>query len=91
MATRSVCDLTFQSIAALFTRLHSMNPLLSAAQVSLYLGISKRSLETLLSRGDGPRFLWVGCQRRWAQSELIEWTRARVVNPKKEGQTTSNE
>ncbi|WP_420807471.1 helix-turn-helix transcriptional regulator [Acidovorax kalamii] len=67
-----------------------MSPLLSAAQVSQYLGISKRSLETLLSRGDGPRFLWVGCQRRWAQSELTEWTRTRIVNSKKESQSTLN-
>ena len=63
-----------------------MTPLLSATQVSRYLGISKRSLETLLARGDGPRFLWVGSQRRWAQQELIDWTLKKIGKPEKEGQ-----
>lgn len=63
-----------------------MNPLLSATQVSKYLGISKRSLETLLSRGDGPRYFWVGSQRRWAQQELINWTREQMEKPERGGQ-----
>lgn len=63
-----------------------MTPLLSATQVSRYLGISKRSLETLIARGEGPRYLWVGSQRRWAQHELMEWTLQRVGKPIKEGQ-----
>lgn len=62
-----------------------MNPLLSAAQVSEYLGISKRSLENLLSRGCGPRYFWVGSQRRWAQDELITWTRNQVEKPEQGG------
>lgn len=60
-----------------------MNPLMSATQVSKYLGISKRSLETLLARGDGPRYLWVGSQRRWAQDELINWTLHKIEQPVK--------
>ena len=68
----------------------SMTPLLSATQVSSYLGISKRSLETLLARGDGPRFLWVGNQRRWAQQELIDWTLQKIGKPEKEGQCLHN-
>ena len=67
-----------------------MTPLLSATQVSSYLGISKRSLETLLARGDGPRFLWVGNQRRWAQQELIDWTLQKIGKPEKEGQCQHN-
>lgn len=64
----------------------SMNPLLSATQVSKYLGISKRSLETLLAGGAGPRYLWVGSQRRWTQDELINWTLQKIEPPDKEGQ-----
>lgn len=61
-----------------------MNSLLSAIQVSRYLGISKRSLETLIARGEGPQFLWVGSQRRWTQHDLVEWTLQRVGKPVKE-------
>ncbi|WP_425333288.1 helix-turn-helix transcriptional regulator [Acidovorax temperans] len=65
-----------------------MEPLLSATQVSSYLGISKRSLETLVAKGEGPRFLWVGGQRRWAQQELIDWTLQRTGKALKETQLT---
>lgn len=68
----------------------SMTPLLSATQVSTYLGISKRSLETLLARGEGPSFLWVGSQRRWVQQELINWTLQRNEKPRKAGQSLNH-
>lgn len=58
--------------------MHSISPLLNATQVSKYLGISLRSLETLITKGDGPRYLWVGRQRRWVQQELIEWTNGKM-------------
>jgi excisionase family DNA binding protein len=51
-----------------------MNKLMSASEVASYLGISKRSLESLLARGDGPRFIKIGNLRRWQQEELIHWT-----------------
>ena len=51
-----------------------MNSLLSAHEVAKYLGISKRSFESLLSRGDGPRFIKIGNLRRWQQEELVHWT-----------------
>lgn len=63
-----------------------MSPLLSATQVAVFLGISKRSFETLLARGEGPKFLWVGGQRRWVQHELIEWTSGRIGKQEKGGQ-----
>jgi len=66
-----------------------MNPLMNASQVSSYLGISRRSFETLIARGDGPRFLWVGSQRRWVPEELIDWTSKRTGRPsRKEVQVT---
>lgn len=51
-----------------------MNKLMSAAEVATYLGISKRSLESLLAQGDAPRYIKVGHLRRWRQEELIDWT-----------------
>lgn len=63
-----------------------MNRLLSATEVSEYLGISKRSLESMLQRGAGPRYLWVGRQRRWAPLEVINWTRQQMDNEEKGGQ-----
>jgi predicted DNA-binding transcriptional regulator AlpA len=63
-----------------------MNPLLNAGEVSKYLGISKRSLESLLSKGEGPKFLWVGKQRRWTAVELINWTNQQSTQTNKGGQ-----
>lgn len=55
-----------------------MEHLLDAIQVSQYLKISKRSLESLLARGEGPRHLWVGRQRRWRPDDLHRWTADRL-------------
>lgn len=57
-----------------------MNPLLNAAEVSKYLGISKRSLEALLAKGEGPKYLWVGKQRRWTTGELLNWTSQQTLS-----------
>lgn len=64
-----------------------MNPLLNAAEVSKYLGISKRSLESLLAKGEGPKYLWVGKQRRWSAGELLNWTSQRTMSLTQGGST----
>lgn len=63
-----------------------MNPLLNAGEVCKYLGISKRSLESLLSKGEGPKFLWVGKQRRWTAEALITWTNQQSIQTNQGGQ-----
>ena len=63
----------------------SMNKLLSATEVASYLGISKRSLESLLARGEGPRFIKIGNLRRWQQEELINWTLQKMEERPAEG------
>ncbi|MBU0589214.1 MAG: helix-turn-helix domain-containing protein [Gammaproteobacteria bacterium] len=62
-----------------------MNKLMSAFEVATYLGISKRSLESLLARGDGPRFIKIGNLRRWQQEELVHWTLQKMEERPMEG------
>jgi len=53
-----------------------MEPLLNAGDVARALGISVRTFESLLSRGEGPVFVKVGRQRRWANADIHLWLQA---------------
>lgn len=55
-----------------------MEKLLDVNGVSEQLNISKRSLEQILARGEGPRHLLIGRLRRWRRSEVDEWVEQRL-------------
>lgn len=50
-----------------------MEPLLNADEVAKLLKISKRTLESMIARGDGPPLITIGRQRRWRLCDLEEW------------------
>ena len=50
-----------------------MEPLLSADEIAQILKISKRTLESMIARGEGPPMMTIGRQRRWRLCDLEEW------------------
>ena len=50
-----------------------MEPLLDAGEVARILKISKRTLESMIARGEGPLMIMVGRQRRWMPDDLTMW------------------
>lgn len=50
-----------------------MEPLLSADEIAQILRISKRTLESMIARGEGPPMMTIGRQRRWRLCDLEEW------------------
>lgn len=52
---------------------HALDRLLSAAEVSRLLGVSLRTFECLIARGETPPFLTIGRQRRWRPRDVDAW------------------
>lgn len=63
------------------TCLHTnrVEQLLNADEVTRMLRVSRRTLESIISRDDGPRFLLVGRQRRWRNSDVQSWIESRIA------------
>ena len=50
-----------------------MDALLDANEVTKLLGVSRRTLENLLARSEGPEYLSIGRQRRWRPTDIDRW------------------
>lgn len=59
--------------------------LLTAREVAERFGVSLRTLETLIKRGNAPVFVWIGNQRRWREDDLAVFLEQKVA-----GQETQN-
>lgn len=55
-----------------------MEALLDAHQVTALLGVSRRTLESLITRHEGPAYLTIGRQRRWRPMDVNAWIEFRV-------------
>ena len=55
-----------------------MEALLDAHQVTALLGVSRRTLERLITRHEGPAYLKIGRQRRWRPVDVNAWIEFRV-------------
>lgn len=53
-------------------------PLMDARKVATLLGISLRTLDTLVARGEAPAFIRIGQARRWRMAEINTWIEARL-------------
>lgn len=53
-------------------------PLMDARKVAALLGISLRTLDTLVARGEAPAFIRIGQARRWRMAEINAWIEARL-------------
>jgi|APTNR8051073442_1049403.scaffolds.fasta_scaffold135814_1 predicted DNA-binding transcriptional regulator AlpA len=53
-------------------------PLMDARKVATLLGISLRTLDTLVARGEAPAFIRIGQARRWRMAEINVWIEARL-------------
>lgn len=60
-----------------------LEPLLSGAQVSRLLGISRRTLESLIRRSDAPPHLLIGYQRRWRAADIARWLNNKTAEHEK--------
>lgn len=58
------------------------NPLLDVKSLAGYLRVSKRTLENLLTRGEGPPYLRLGRQRRWRHADVEVWLKERTHQSK---------
>lgn len=56
----------------------TMEALLDAHQVTALLGVSRRTLESLIMRHEGPAYLTIGRQRRWRPTDVNAWIEFRV-------------
>jgi excisionase family DNA binding protein len=61
-----------------------MEPLLDVDQVAHLLHVSRRTLETLLTRSEAPMYFLVGRQRRWRALDVQEWVRSRAGSAQQE-------
>lgn len=62
----------------LYANIH-MEALLDAHQLTTMLGVSRRTLETIIEKQEGPAFIMIGRQRRWRPSDVEEWYESRLV------------
>ena len=53
-------------------------PLMDARKVATLLGISLRTLDTLVARREAPAFIRIGQARRWRMAEINAWIEARL-------------
>lgn len=53
-------------------------PLMDARKVATLLGVSLRTLDTLVARGEAPVFIRVGQARRWRMAEINAWIEVRL-------------
>ena len=53
-------------------------PLMDARKVATLLGISLRTLDTLVARGEAPAFIRIGQARRWRMAEINTWIEDRL-------------
>ena len=53
-------------------------PMMDARKVASLLGISLRTLDTLVARGEAPAFIRIGQIRRWRMAEITTWIDARL-------------
>ena len=56
-----------------------MEALLDAHQVTALLGVSRRTLESLILKQEGPAYLTIGRQRRWRPMDINAWIELRLV------------
>lgn len=53
-------------------------PLMDARKVATLLGISLRTLDTLVARREAPAFIRIGQARRWRMAEINAWIESRL-------------
>lgn len=53
-------------------------PLMDARKVATLLGISLRTLDTLVARHEAPAFIRIGQARRWRMAEINAWIESRL-------------
>lgn len=58
-----------------------MEALLDAHQLTSLLGVSRRTLESVIQKQEGPAFIMIGRQRRWRTSDVTAWFESRLVHP----------
>lgn len=58
-----------------------MEALLDANEVTKLLGVSRRTLEGLLARAEGPAYLNIGRQRRWRPVDVDRWVELQLKAP----------
>jgi len=58
-----------------------MEALLDAHQLTSMLGVSRRTLESIIEKKEGPAFIMIGRQRRWRPSDVDAWYESRLVQP----------
>ena len=66
------------SIFSIEMQLAEPNPLLDAKSLAGYLRVSRRTLENMLMRGEGPPYLKLGRQRRWRPADVELWLQERT-------------
>lgn len=54
----------------------ALTPLWDAKALADYLQVSRRTMETMIARGDAPPHLRIGRQRRWRQEDVQSWVDA---------------
>ena len=54
-------------------QINASDHLLSAADITEILGVSKRTFESIVKKGDAPSFLLIGRQRRWRRQDVASW------------------
>lgn len=56
-----------------------METLLDAHQLTTMLGVSRRTLESIIEKQEGPAFILIGRQRRWRPSDVDAWFESRLA------------
>ncbi|WP_404818551.1 helix-turn-helix transcriptional regulator [Rhodoferax ferrireducens] len=56
-----------------------MEALLDAHQLTTMLGVSRRTLESIIEKQQGPAFILIGRQRRWRPSDVNAWYESRLA------------
>lgn len=54
---------------------------MDAHQLTSMLGVSRRTLESILEKKEGPAFIMIGRQRRWRPSDVEAWYESRLMQP----------
>lgn len=54
--------------------------LLNATDITQLLGVSRRTFDTLVARGETPPHILIGRQRRWRQQDVSDWIEALLAD-----------
>lgn len=54
-------------------QVNAIDRLLSAAEITQLLGVSRRTFESIVRRDEAPPCLLIGRQRRWRSQDVVAW------------------